>query len=248
MAMRPMIGGYGGGPGGGGYDEEERRRREAERLAASSRGDFKPGYVKGTAYVGGQSREEEEQQAYVRAAGHTLPQEGRKARAGSERLQEEVRGIKAREEASSRQQQPQQQAQERQGRDRFDTPQRRERQNDLSAKLRGRMDAMEAKGMEQFGERKDFDNQRSFDTARQSYQKTKQDIDRGKFGAMADRAQSAAGNDHQQGQSAGMSSPAPSHGTSRFASMADRADAAVQSADQRQRDQGTNKKTGLEQG
>ncbi|MGO7266271.1 hypothetical protein, partial [Rhizobium johnstonii] len=220
--------------GGFTYEDDDDRNDDKKKSAASTRGDFTPSYdMKGTGYVGGQSRKEEEEKAYVLAYGdQTMPKEGRQAREGRIRVQEEAKAYE-----SSERQQPQQE--QRQGRDPFDTQNARKRQDDLSAKLRGRMDAMESAGLQQFGERKDFDNQKQFDTAKKSYQATKEQIKQGKFAGMADRADAAAGDNQQHGQSAGMSSS--SRG---FAGMADRADAAVKSANDHEIGKGTKKDTG----
>ena len=174
----------------------------------------------------------------------------RREQADMARLQEEARNIPAQGKPQAQQQQPQaeQQRPQRENnarpqenvgteRDTRRTPEQakqaeQQRQFDLSAKLRGRLDAMEDKSLVKFGERRDFGSERMLNIASQSYQQTTQDIEKGKFGAMADRARAAAdrGNNQEQGQSqqAGASNTPSAPPGSRFASMADRASAASQ--------------------
>lgn len=223
------------GPRGGfRHDNTDERNNTDDQTPALNRGKYEPAFVKNSsAYVAGQSRQQEEQQAYARDAGHTRPQLSRREQADMARLQEEARNISAQGRPQVQQQQPEQtpQAQPRKTGDRRDTAERQQRQFDLSAKLRGKLDAMEAKGLVKLGERRDFGSERMFNIAAESYHQTKQDIAKGKFGAMADRAEAAADNNQQQGQSqqteVSNTPAAPSSG-SRFGSMADRASAAAQ--------------------
>lgn len=90
--------------GGFTYDEDDdRNEKKTARSAAASRGDFTPSYdMRGTAFVGGQSQQEAEQEAYVRDYGDTtMPKESSHARAGREGVIEEARGIREREKGSS---------------------------------------------------------------------------------------------------------------------------------------------------
>ncbi|NEJ84271.1 hypothetical protein GR268_48460, partial [Rhizobium leguminosarum] len=100
---------------------------------------------------------------------------------------------------------------------------------------------LQREGLQQFGERKGFDNQQQFDAASKSYQATKMQIKQGKFAEMADRAQSAAGDHQQQAQSTEVSSS-----KGRFAGMADRASAAAKPTPET--GNGIKRDTGMEQG
>ncbi|WP_425624930.1 hypothetical protein [Agrobacterium radiobacter] len=247
MALGPRM----GGGGGFRYDENERNQDDEQTSQALNRGKYEPSFVMNSdAYVGGQSRQQEERDAYERDAGHTRPQMSRKEEADLARLQEAARNI-GDIKPPSQQQEPEQakqssQDQPRQSRNPFDNAESQQRQFDLSARLRGRMDALEANGGEKFGERKGFGSERMFSIARESFQQTTSDIDKGKFGAMADRARAAAGHGttQEQGQSqqAEVSNTPSANPRSRFGGMADRASAASQATQTE-----TTKKDGLEQ-
>ncbi|WP_425648662.1 hypothetical protein [Agrobacterium radiobacter] len=168
MALGPRM----GGGGGFRYDENERNQDDEQTSQALNRGKYEPSFVMNSdAYVGGQSRQQEERDAYERDAGHTRPQMSRKEEADLARLQEAARNI-GDIKPPSQQQEPEQakqssQDQPRQSRNPFDNAESQQRQFDLSARLRGRMDALEANGGEKFGERKGFGSERMFSIARE---------------------------------------------------------------------------------
>jgi hypothetical protein len=257
------------GGGSGGFrveNTDERYDNNMDTSAALTRSDYTPGYDMkgGSAYVGGQSRQQEEQQAYERDAGHTRPQMSRKEEAALASLQEAAFNVgkitppsqqQQQSEKAQAQQTPQRQTQAEVSsaseQDTRRTPEQakqaeQQRQFDLSARLRGRVDALEAKGVEQFGQRKDFASERMFNIARESFQQTSQDVSKGRFAAMADRVRAAAahGNTQEQGQSqsAGTSSTPSVKPHTRFGGMADRASVASQSTQTE-----ASKKDGLEQ-
>ncbi|ANL74263.1 hypothetical protein AMC83_PA00036 (plasmid) [Rhizobium phaseoli] len=229
---------FGGSSGGGSFDNDDERNKKSARVKG---GAYTPSYIpnSGNAYVGGQSREADSQQAYVRDAGSTMPRQSSREQARTDAVIEEAKAIKAKEAAEGKIQ-PGQQADQKQEKKAniHDTPQAMARQEHLASRLRGRLDALEAGGLQQFGERKPITSEKNFEAARSSYQATKEGIKQGKFAEMADRAQRAAG-DHQQGQSTEMSKGG-------FAGMADRASAAAKPTPQT--GTGIKKDTGMEQG
>ncbi|ANL11983.1 MULTISPECIES: hypothetical protein [unclassified Rhizobium] len=232
---------FGGSSGGGGFDNDDERNKKS---AAASRGSYTPSYDMkgGSAYVGGQSREADSQQAYVRDAASTMPKQSRHEQARTDGVIQEANAIKAKEAAEGKTQHGQQADQKQEKKANIhDTPQAMARQEHLASRLRGRMDALEAGGLQKFEERKPITSEKNFEAARSSYQATKEGIKQGKFAEMADRAQSAAGDQQQRGQSAEASRPA-----NRFAGMADRATAAANTTPQKGTD--TKKDTGMEQG
>lgn len=237
---------------------------EKETATALNRGTYQPSYARNSnAYIGGQSAQQEEQQAYARTAEHTLPGATRQEQAANERLRQEARDMpnperpafiagdpqRGRAQAQQKQQAEQQrqpqaqqthQPQEEQGKSvKASKHQELNRgQMDKMAAIRGRMDAMESEGKQKFGQRKGLDSERSVDIAKDSFVKTK-----GKFGQMADRTRSIINNINQEkghskerGQSQETETKASSGG--RFSSMADRVRAAVRSHQKEDAQQG----------
>ncbi|TBF86321.1 hypothetical protein ELG82_38800 [Rhizobium leguminosarum] len=100
-----------------------------------------------------------------------------------------------------------------------ETQQERERQNALTAKLRGKLDALEGAGIEQFGARQAITSAEKFNAAKETYYATKDAISSRRFAAMADSA--APANQQQPDQSTELSSS-----SGRFGRIADRAWAA----------------------
>ncbi|WP_429819045.1 hypothetical protein [Ensifer sp. B1-9] len=166
-------------------NNEHEQQIEHQQSAAVRRGSLNHTLeMKGTAFLGGQSQQSDIQQAEAHADkyAHTVPQESK-----SERERREGWTSKAQEQGNPSQQngnqvsqeQPRQQepqAQEREGRFPHQSPEYLQRESDFAARVRGRMDAFERMGKEQFGERMGFDNQRQFDIASKSYHQTKQDL------------------------------------------------------------------------
>ncbi|WP_165447516.1 hypothetical protein, partial [Rhizobium leguminosarum] len=97
-----------------------------------------------------------------------------------------------------------------------ETQQERERQNALTAKLRGKLDALEGAGIEQFGARQAITSAEKFNAAKETYYATKDAISSRRFAAMADSA--APANQQQPDQSTELSSS-----SGRFGRIADRA-------------------------
>ncbi|MGH0214396.1 hypothetical protein NKY66_10830 [Sinorhizobium meliloti] len=100
------------------YDNDDERNddKKAAKSAAASRGDFTPSYdMKGTAFIGGQSQKEAEEQAYVRDYGdQTMPKESKSERERREALQAEAQGNSGQQKGSQvSQEQPRQQQQPR---------------------------------------------------------------------------------------------------------------------------------------
>jgi hypothetical protein len=252
MARGPQMGGSSGG--GFHYDDTNKRNQDDEQTAqALNRGALKPGYIvdSTSTFRSAQSKEQTESQAYERDAGYTRAQMSRKEEANIASLKEAAKNIgdiKPPSQPQPEQEQVKQSSQEqpRQSRSPFDTPENKQRQFDLSARLRGRMDAMEANGIETFGDRKDFGSQRMFNIAKESYQKTSQAIEGGKFRAMSERTRAAIenGNTQEQGQSqsAGASNAPSGKTLGTFGAMSNRVAAAIQS-----KKADTAKSDGLEQ-
>ncbi|ANL87070.1 hypothetical protein [Rhizobium phaseoli] len=235
---------FGGSGGGGSFDNDDERNKKS---AAASRGSYTPSYDMkgGNAYVGGQSREADSQQAYVRDAGPTMPKQSRHEQARTDNLIDAGKAIEAKEAVEGKMQppkQPGQQAEQGQKQEKkaniHDTPQAMARQEHLTSRLRGRLDALQGANLQQFGERKPITGEKNMEAARSSYQATKAEIKKGNFAEMAERAQRAAG-DQQHGQSTEMSKGG-------FAGMADRASAAAKPTPQT--GTGIKKDTGMEQG
>ncbi|TBG52596.1 hypothetical protein [Rhizobium leguminosarum] len=262
---------------GGFVNGDEDARNDQRTTAAFSRGtlDYTFEMKGGDAYVGGQSREMEDQQAYDRNAGFTKPQETRSEKAAKEGLvnaSNVIKGLEAEgpiqppmqpERGNGQQQEQSPQAQQReqaqpqpqaqrqatqgqgQGQEpplgKHETQQERERQNALTAKLRGKLDALEGAGIEQFGARQAITSAEKFNAAKETYYATKDAIRSGKFSAMADNATGAAGTQQQPEQSTELPSSA-----GRFGRMADRATEVTKPTPET--GTGIKKDTGLERG
>lgn len=224
----------------------------------------------GNAYVGGQSRETESKIAYVRDAGPTMPRDTRQEAATKENLVEASNTIKTLEaegkiqrpkqpeQGNGQQQEQRPQSQQREQAQAQAQPQQQtaqeqepepgkrgvqleqERQNALTSRLRGKLDALQGAGLQHFGERKPIESEKDYVQARSSYHEAKDRINKGEFAEMAERAAPASGN-RQQGQSAEMS---PTDGS--FSSMADRAAEAAKPTPET--GTGIKKDTGMEQG
>lgn len=200
---------------------------EKETATALNRAAYQPSYARNSnAYIGGQSAQQEEQQAYARTAEHTLPGATRQEQAANERLRQEARDMpnperpafiagepqRGRGQAQQHQQAEQQhqpQAQQAEQGEQGEQAEKKSRktkikhetpnraQQDTLARFTGRMVAAHDEGIAVFEERKPFDNQQSLDVARQSFSEAK-----GQFRQMAEYAREAAGNKgQQQGQS-----------------------------------------------
>ncbi|TAT69886.1 hypothetical protein [Rhizobium ruizarguesonis] len=159
--------------------------------------------------------------------------------------QQEQRPQAQQREQAQPQPQAQKQATQGQGQEpplgKHETQQERERQNVLTAKLRGKLDALEGAGIKQFGARQDITSAEMFNTAKETYYATKDAIRSGKFSAMANNAMGAAGTQQQPEQATELSSS-----TGRFGRMADRAIEGTKTPPET--GTGIKKDTGLERG